>query len=171
MKKQFVIRSALPADAAGIAIVSAYTWLTAYSGLLSDEVLEKRISSIPAHTERLIENISAAKRNYAVAEYCGAVIGFVCFGASRDENYPDDGEIQALYVLKGFQGMGIGRMLVSHCINAFAGENRKNMIINCLDGNSSAGFYSRIGGVVAGQRTDTLVTGHVITENIFRFTI
>lgn len=171
MKKQFVIRPAIPADAAGIAIVSAYTWLTAYSGLLPDEVLEKRISSIPVHTERLTENISDAKRHYAVVEYCGAVIGFACFGASRDENYPDDGEIQALYVLKGFQSMGIGRMLVSYCINIFSREGRKNMIINCLDGNPSTGFYSRVGGVVAGQRTDTLATGHIITENIFRFAI
>ncbi len=171
MKKQFRIRPAVPDDAAGIAIVSAYTWLIAYAGLLPDEVLEKRISSIPAHIERVSENISGKKRCYAVAEYGSAVMGFVCFGASRDENYPDDGEIQALYVLKGFQGMGIGRMLVSHCTNIFAREGRKNMIINCLDGNPSAGFYSCMGGVVTGQRTDTLATGHIITENIFRFAI
>ena len=38
-----VIRKAIAADATGIAIVAAYTWATAYSGLLPDSLLKNRI--------------------------------------------------------------------------------------------------------------------------------
>jgi ribosomal protein S18 acetylase RimI-like enzyme len=33
------------------------------------------------------------------------------YGKSRDENYPNDGEIYAFYILQEYQNLGIGKKL------------------------------------------------------------
>lgn len=79
-----------------------------------------------------------------------------------------DGEIDALYLLKGFQGTGLGRKLFETCADALWKEGFARLIVNCLEGNPSLGFYERMGGRAVGERSDTL-RGHVICEKILRF--
>ena len=43
------------------------------------------------------------------------------------------------------------------------------MIVNCLEGNPSALFYQKMGGIAVGKRQDPLGEGLVIHETIFRF--
>ena len=50
---EFTIRKATLADALGIAIVSVYTWKTAYSGLLPEEMLDKRLADLPKMAENM----------------------------------------------------------------------------------------------------------------------
>lgn len=164
-----IIREAIPSDAMGIAIVQAYTWLTTYSGLMPDEILQARIDRVPSQAEHISDRICQGDA-YAVAECGGAIVGFVCGSSSRNESYPDDGEIQGLYVLKGFHGRHIGKNLFENCAQKLRRSGCDHLIVNCLKGNSSMGFYQRMGGQVVGERTDA-IRGYEICENIFRFDI
>lgn len=164
------IRDAVPSDAIGIAIVQAYTWLTTYAGLMPDGVLRARVEKVPSQAAYYEGQIPLGER-YVVAEAGNAIVGFAVCEASRNEDYPTDGEIQAIYVLKGFQGKGIGRDLFARCIEKLRRAGFDHMILNCLDSNPSIGFYEKMGGYIAGERTDMLRGGHVIREKILRFDI
>ncbi|MBQ8599137.1 MAG: GNAT family N-acetyltransferase, partial [Oscillospiraceae bacterium] len=108
---EFTIRKAVPADALAISIVSAYTWKTAYSGLLPDEMLDSRIAKLPQSAERMRQNI-VDQDNFIVAVVDNVIVGFCTFNSpNRDPQYADSGEIGALYCLKGYNGYGIGKAL------------------------------------------------------------
>ena len=153
----------------GIAIVQAYTWLTAYAGLLPDEVLQSRVERVPAQGEYIASQIEHG--SYVVADCAGAIIGFVALSMSRNEDYPKDGEIQALYVLQGFHNRNVGRRLFEYGVRKLQHDGCDHLIVNCLDGNPSMGFYLRMGGKVVGEREDTIRGGFVICEKIIRFDI
>lgn len=163
------IRQAVATDATGIAIVAAYTWLTAYKGLMPDSVLDVRIDAVPTNAQRIKRLIENGASNYAVAVYDGTVIGFVNWGKSRNQDFPG-GEINAFYLLKGFNGKGIGRKLFDYAVAQLKKDGYKTMIVNCLDGNPSIEFYRHMGGKIVGQREDD-VFGHTTKENILQFEI
>ena len=167
--KNVEIRQAVASDATGIAIVAAYTWLTAYKGLMPDSVLEGRVEALPANADRINGLIKNGKSNYAVAVHNGAVIGFASYGDSRNPDF-QGGEINALYVLKGYAGSGTGRKLFEYAVAQLKEKGYRSMIINCLEGNPSIEFYKHMGGVVKGQREDD-VFGHTLKENILQFEI
>ena len=43
------------------------------------------------------------------------IVGFSCYVESRDEDLKDTGEIMAIYILKEYQGLGIGKKLMKKC--------------------------------------------------------
>ena len=163
------IRKAVAGDATGIAIVRAYTWATAYHGLMPDSVLAGRINDVSQNAVRMKNLIEKGSFNYAVAIHNNAVIGFAGYGKSRDNHYPDDGEISALYVLKGFAGMGTGRKIFEFASGQLKTVGHRNMIINCLCGNPSINFYKHMGGKIIGSREDEIFGGYKIKEDILRF--
>jgi ribosomal protein S18 acetylase RimI-like enzyme len=76
----------------------------------------------------------------------GAVIGFVTFGPSRDEDAVGMGEIYALYVDPGRYRGGVGRMLMAHARRRLKGEGFEAAVLWALIGNDrAAGFYEREG--------------------------
>ena len=89
----------------GKAYVHWKSWHEAYSGIISQEYLDKLTLE---KCERMAfswpDNIIVAKQN-------DNVIGFVCYG-DRGEEAPDVGEIFALYVLADYYGKGVGLKLM-----------------------------------------------------------
>ena len=169
MAQNIDIRKAQPTDAVGIAVVRAYTWLTAYKGLLPDSVLTDRIDAVPANAQRIKGLIENGASNYAVAVCDGTVIGFVNWGRSRNDDFPG-GEINAFYMLKGWAGKGTGRKLFEYAVAQLKKDGYKTMIVNCLEGNPSVEIYKHLGGKVAGVREDD-VFGYMTKENILQFEI
>ena len=167
---EIIIRDAIPLDSTGIAIVQAYTWLTTYAGLIPDDVLSARVDRVPQQAEYIAARIGQGDV-YAVAVCGSAVVGFACASSSRNESFPKDGEIQGLYVLKGFQGRGVGKSLFENCARKLRANGHEHLIVNCLEGNPSEKFYLRMGGSEVGTREDALRGGHVIREKIIRFDI
>lgn len=158
------IRKAIPEDALGVAIVNVYTWKTAYSGLIPDEIIDSRIDRVIEIANRNRIDIEAGN-NFIVAKEDNTVIGFAWYGKSRNEEFVDTGEIYALYVLSGFQGKGIGRDIFTLCIEELKKLGCNSVIINCLEGNNSIEFYKHMGGKVLGKRKDK-IQGLYITSDI-----
>ncbi len=161
------VRRANPTDATGITIVNVYVWKTAYAGLVPDALIDERIRKLRERAEVTRQTI-AKDDNFFVAEEDGAVVGFCMYGLARCEAHAGAGEIYALYVLDGYQGTGVGRLLFTAGAGALVEMGCDRMIINCLKGNPALGFYQKMGGVVLGERTDE-IAGVMITETVLAF--
>lgn len=164
------IRPARPSDALGIAIVQAYTWKTTYTGLMPEAAIEARVRTLRQNAEAIRQSITTSGRTFLVAECQNTIVGFAACGLSRSEAYSEDGEVQALYVLQGFQGSGIGRRLFRRCGELLRQRGCAQMLVNCLAGNPALAFYEKMGGVVVGSRSDE-VAGGTITEQVLRFSL
>ena len=89
----------------GKAYVHWKSWHEAYTGIVSQEYLDKLT------LEKCEKMAFSWPENIIVAKEKGNVIGFVCYG-DRGEEAPDVGEIFALYVLADYYGKGVGRKLM-----------------------------------------------------------
>lgn len=146
-----------PQDREGRAQVHYQAWRETYAGLMPESVLA-------AHTlercrERSNDRQRANSANTFVAldrENGDRVVGFGTLSHFAREfvSVPDAGEIAALYVLREFQGQGIGRGLLEHCL---AWLPRPRAALFVLKGNDKAvGFYAHMG---------FRLTGHEVTQN------
>lgn len=163
------IRKATPKDALGISIVNTYTWKTAYSGLMPDILIDSRIDALKSKAEKCKSEIEH-NNNFIVAVVDDTVIGFCLYGPSRNKDYNKEGEIYALYVLKGFQGEKVGKRLFIAGKNELVDNGYLSIIINCLKGNPSLGFYKHMGGKIVGERLDC-INGQNLSEDILYFEI
>lgn len=114
------------------------SWQETYAGLvdagyLDGHTLEKTVKT--AH--RWLDNILVAKDG-------DRVIGFVGYGAYRDDTLPGYGEIFALYVLKDYHGKRVGYGLMNAAFEKLAAYRK--VAVWVLKGNDRAiRFYERYG--------------------------
>ena len=148
-----IIRKGNVSDARGIAEVNTYTWLTAYKGLIPDEILEKRKSTIDERIPRIANSI-IEKDNFYVAVYDNKVVGMMDYGESRNTDYPNSGEIYSIYVLDKYQGLGLGKKLFMSGIKELIDKGFDSMILNVLDGNKAMSFYEKYHGKKVGKKRD-----------------
>ncbi len=149
-----------PQDREGRAFVHYQSWHETYPGLMPDSVLA-------AHTlEHCLERANDRRSNstntfVAIDRENGdRVVGFATlYCRARDfVSVPEAGEVGALYVLKDFQGYGIGRDLLEHCL-AWIPRPRASLFV--LKGNDKAiGFYGHMGFRLTGHE----ISHDVITE-------
>ena len=116
------IRAALISDAPAIARVHVDSWRAAYQGIIPDDVLENL--KIDQREEQWSSNLTDDVSETMVAHSQEGVLGFVSFGATRDED--DDptqvGEIMAVYIAPGSWRRGIGRALCNAAVAALSAE-------------------------------------------------
>ncbi len=151
-----------PADREGRALVHHAAWHETYTGLMPDRILA-------AHTLEKCRNIaaSAPQHNTLVLldqEDGGRVIGFACYihNARALVSVPDAAEITALYVLRAYQGLGLGRMLLEHCLSHLSKERTALFV---LKGNENAiRFYEHMGFRPTGHTVASQLEGETITE-------
>ncbi len=163
------IRKATEQDARGITEVNTYTWLTTYKGIIPDDILENRLKTME---ERIIKTAKAIKNkqdDFYVALIDNKIVGIMCYGKSRNKDYPDCGEIYAIYVLKEYQGYHIGTKLFLTGIKQLKNAGFNNMILNVLEGNPAIKFYEKFGGIKKGFQQE-LLSDFNLKENIMYFT-
>ena len=163
----FIIRKAIISDVDEIIDVSNKTWITTYKGLLSDKFLNNKINMMDEEKRRLEKSIQV-KNNYYVVVVDNRVVGFVSYSKSRNEKYENYGKINALYVLKEYQGLGIGKALFIKGIEELSNLGFENMILNVLDGNNAINFYKYFGGKIIDKRYDYFLD-ELVKENILLF--
>ena len=88
---------------------------------------------------------------------------------SKDINYQDIGELQALYLLNEVKHMGYGRILFEKACDEVKKMGFNSMIVGCLSDNTNANsFYKHIGGVLVSSRDFTL-PNQTLNENVYLF--
>lgn len=151
------IRRAVPSDAYDIAGVHVRTWQSAYRGLIPDSYLESLSISKRAESWAKQLEKSADGTRYFVAELEGEIVGFGTVGKNGDDDSPDDvGELYAIYVLPGKQGIGIGSALLEAGLAFLKHEQFKRVTLWVLEGNHSSRrwYESRGWQLEGGLKTD-----------------
>lgn len=104
------IQVATSKDCRAVAKLHVQVWQQAYCDILPAHYLASlSVSEREAMWRRLVERQPG---QLLMARGVGAIVGFIAFGASRDEDAPtDQAEIWAVYVEAASWSRGVGRLL------------------------------------------------------------
>ncbi|OCA81693.1 GNAT family acetyltransferase [Bacillus sp. FJAT-27225] len=166
------IRKAVLSDAKGIAKVHVDSWKTTYMNIVPDEYLNK----LTYESREQLWNRNIPEGGVYVAESSeGQIVGFSSGGKERTGKYKGfDGELYAIYLLKEFQGQGIGKALVEPIKNYINKLGLNSMLVLVLEDNCSRLFYEALGGKkidaleveIAGKKLSELVYGWEDIRNL-----
>ena len=156
------IREAVLADAAGIARVHVESWRPNYPGIMPQAHLDAL--SVADREQTWQERLSSSDPSsftFVAETEDGKIVGFTHGG--RDHNGDPDyqAEIQTLYLLKSYQGQGLGRRLLQTAARRLHAEGFSSLFlwVSALN-HSACRFYEALGGVPVrtGQRTNQGIT-------------
>ena len=145
---EIIYRKAKEEDAYQIEYVAAHSWKETYSGFMPDEYLNNRILNINNKIEIVKEKIKDTDTYYYVAEVDKNIVGILYLTESKDEKLKNYGHLEALYVLKDYQGLGIGKGLFKIAIKEFINLGYNDMYLECLKGNKTIEFYQKYSGKI-----------------------
>ncbi|MCJ2132113.1 GNAT family N-acetyltransferase [Methylobacterium sp. E-045] len=160
------IRRARPRDADRLSDVFDETWREAYRGIIPGVSLERMISQRPSQWW-----LGAAQRNrpLVVVEIGDEVVGYAIYGQARGSAFKASGEVDELYILPAYQGLGLGRRLFRAIRNDLADHGLTRVGVWTLAGNERAcGFYAGLGGVQVAEAVDRMA-GAVLSKVAYRF--
>lgn len=148
-----VYRKAKVEDYEGIYYVSCYSWDETYRGFMPDEYLDDRINNFEMRslkTKAYLEKLEFEGEldQYLVCEVDGKIVGICQYSKSYNDNYADSGLLGALYVLKDFQNMGIGKELMRQAVSGLLDLGYRTMYLECLTGNDAVNFYLKYDGEI-----------------------
>lgn len=135
-----LIRRAILADAERMGYINAASWRTTYTGLISDAAFDKMTPEVmTTKWTNIISGVGNVSRFQFVAEVEGEIVGYVGCGQNRHEATSAFGwEVYALYLLKEYQGKGIGKRLMQEAIREMYDEGARSFIIYVLSTNLPA---------------------------------
>lgn len=167
------VREAKVSDARGIAFVHVESWKTTYKNILPKEFL----MNLSFKSRELYWETSIPEGNVFVAENDeGKIVGFASCGKERSGNYKVyKGELTAIYILKEFQGKGLGKQLMKSVIKGIEKLGFNTMLVLVLEDNNSKLFYEAMGSKkigeveveIAGKKLNELIYGWNNINNIF----
>jgi L-amino acid N-acyltransferase YncA len=140
-----LIRSAALTDVDAIASVHIASWITTYRGLVPDAVLDNQ--SFERRRDWWKNVVDEHAQQVVVAEEDHQVVGFVYFGAERENDPIYRGELYAIYMLMDYQQKGLGRLLVKATAEGLLTLGIDNMLVWVLSRNPARRFYEKLGGV------------------------
>ena len=167
------IGPATPDDLETIARLHVASWLSAYRGILPDDVLDRLD---PADRLRDWSRWFAAPEasTYTAIEH-HKLVGFarvlpVCHGVDAP---PLAAEISHLYVAPDAQSMGVGRALLARLFDDILGRELEHAVLWVIEKNYRArAFYERAGFRLDGaRRTDPEGLGSNATEVRYQITV
>ena len=144
----FPIRAAEAGDSAAIARVQIETWRDAYRGIVDDGHLAAMNEEERATRWQNWITAEADKRPLIfVAGQEQDVVGFIAGGPTRQQEFPFDAELFALYVKPDFQRQGVGRRLTRTLVDQLLQHGFQSLIVAVLEANESGRrFYESLGG-------------------------
>jgi ribosomal protein S18 acetylase RimI-like enzyme len=154
------LRHASIEDAERLGAVHVASWRETYEGILPDEMLSRLTAEGRAALWSNILNGANAINGTAVlvAENDDGIVGFGSCGRQRDQSLDQrgfDAEISAIYILRRYQGAGLGRALMSAMASSLRDRGLRAATVWVLSENVSArGFYERLGGVLLAEKED-----------------
>ncbi|MED3996062.1 GNAT family N-acetyltransferase [Peribacillus frigoritolerans] len=158
------IRKAVLTDAKGIAKVHVDSWKTTYANIIPDEYLNNLAYE---GREQLWKGNIPNSDVFVAENEEGKIVGFSSGGKERSGKYPDyTGELYAIYILKEYQGNGLGKLLVKPIIEELQQKKIFSMTVLVLEDNSSRLFYETLGG----KKIDTIevnISGKKLNELVY----
>ena len=161
------VREARRGDEVAVAEVHVRSWQEAYRDLMPAEFL---IALDPRERagRYTFEGGAEAPTTLVAVDSAEAILAFVTFGASRDDDAPGLGEVYALYVDPDRHQGGLGRLLMAEARTALRASGFESAILWVLDGNHRAQrFYEREGWIRDGAHREE--NPYDIVSHVTRF--
>lgn len=160
------IRHAKADDAEGLARVFEEAWREAYQGIIPGVALEKMLIR---RSQRWWRSTIVRSRPLAVLDIGQGIAGYASYGRCRDRTLPAAGEIDELYLLPEYQGLGFGRRLFRAVCNDLRAREMAPISLWALADNGRAcAFYEGLGGRTIG-RVDERIGGAMLTKVAYLF--
>ena len=121
---EYKIRRREQKDCYDIAHVVTVAWQETYRGIVNDEFLDNLPNTERERGKKSFNNFDENDNHQFVLEVNGEVVGFVNVGITADDEYKNQGEIFALYMIKKYKGNGFGRKLTEIGI-----DELKNLVV------------------------------------------
>jgi ribosomal protein S18 acetylase RimI-like enzyme len=138
------IRHARPDDAAALSRVFDAAWREAYLGIIPGVTLDKMFSR---RSPRWWRSTVSRGRPLVVLDIGQGAVGYASYGRCRDRSLPASGEIDELYLLPEYQGIGFGRRLFNAVRNDLKAREMDRIVVWALQDNERAcAFYESMGG-------------------------
>ncbi|MDB2613906.1 GNAT family N-acetyltransferase, partial [Chlamydiales bacterium] len=144
-----------------MAYVHATSWQETYAGLLDKSVIED-FNELKRRNmwSSFLKNESNLQKAY-VALMSDKIIGIASWRESNDQF-----ELLTLYVLKEFQGLGIGKKLFKQ-IEKDTTKKGKHLMVWVLENNKSTAFYEKM-GLLLNKVEKKNLGGSIVLESMFR---
>ncbi|ART63810.1 GNAT family N-acetyltransferase [Kushneria marisflavi] len=168
-----VFKTCGPADALKVADIGRETYRQTFEGLYAPEVMTQYLDRAFA-PDVVAGELEQPKSAFWLLEVDDQVAGYLKMnqGDAQTESQEEDGiEIERIYLLKAFQGRGLGRRLFDRAI-AFARSSGSHFVwLGVWENNHQAiGFYTSMGFEITG--THDFHMGEVVdTDYIMRLTL
>jgi GNAT superfamily N-acetyltransferase len=141
------IRAAQISDAPGISRVHIDSWRSTYRGIVPDQVLDGLDYERNTIRQReTLSDLGEMKCFLVAVTTAGQIVGFAIGGPNRSEDTGYGGELYGIYLLKEYQGQGIGRALVASVADWLLNRGYGSMLVWVLDENPAKHFYQALGG-------------------------
>lgn len=142
---EYKIRLAKIEDCKIIAKVKLKTWETTYRGIYPNEKFDNY--NFKEQEEMFKGIVNNKEINLYVAECNNEIVGYMSCGKPMREFQDYKQEIGLLYILKEYQGYGIGRRFFEIAYNEIKEKGYNKFFISCNKYNINAQkFYEAIGG-------------------------
>lgn len=160
------IRRARGEDACAISSVFDQAWREAYQGILPALTLERMISR---RGPRWWLSSIGRGRPLVVLDFGDRIAGYSSYGRCRDRGFPAEGEIDELYLLPEYQGLGFGKRLFKAVRNDLDDRGAKRVAVWSLADNERAcAFYRGLGGRSIAETTERF-SGQGLVKTCFLF--
>ncbi|HZB63313.1 MAG TPA: GNAT family N-acetyltransferase [Microvirga sp.] len=138
------IRHAKPDDAPALSKVFDTAWREAYLGIIPGVTLDRMFAR---RGERWWRSTVSRGRPLVVLDIGHGPAGYASYGRCRDRSLPAEGEIDELYLLPEYQGIGFGRRLFRAVCNDLRHNGMGRVVVWALADNERAcAFYEGMGG-------------------------
>ncbi len=159
------VRTATPEDAMGIAIVHVDTWRTTYEGIIPSEFLQ----ALSYEKRKLLwdQNIADKSNKIFVVENSEAkIIGFAVVAKREENKVVGATDLTSLYLLKEYQGSGIGKLLMQHVFKHCSAIQATKVFVEVLADNNTRHFYEYYGAQFV-EMKQLNIGGNIINEAIY----
>ena len=155
--EEIIIRDAVFADIADVAIIHIDSWCRTYKGIIDQDYLDEMKENLPKRVARMKKEFTL--RKMLVATIDKKIVAFTEYSLTNEfsKDLDIDCELCGLYVKNEYLNKGIGTKLFNYVKDTFIKEGKKQMGIWCLKDNKNAiNFYKSKGGVITKEKFFTL---------------
>jgi GNAT superfamily N-acetyltransferase len=162
------LRRATGADAHAVARMHVAAWQTAYRGIVPDPFLEAM--DVAARAARYtFDRLGSGDPATWIAVDGDRVVGMVSISPSRDEDLPELGEVQALYVSPERWRSGAGTQLMARAEALLVQAGFRDALLWVLrDNHRGRAFYEATGWLVDGRTKTVEIGGREVVEVRYR---
>lgn len=156
------IRSADKNDIAVIAYIINETWKVTYKNIAPEKDIIKYTDKT-SRENQITDYLDKGELKFFIARFNSADCGIISYKEYDKSDYEDCAYIMQLYILPGFQKIGIGKALMAYATDIVKEKGYKRIILNTLEKNSNArAFYEKLGYEYIGAELSPLFSEKIV---------